>query len=72
MARIEGEAELGQGGHPDAGDVARTVLVADDADHPDLAEQRGALPVACDSQELEAVVVLDEQGGSDSPFDGEV
>jgi hypothetical protein len=36
------------------------------------AKQRGALPVACDSQELEAVVVMDEEGGSDSPFDGEV
>ncbi|MBB3776873.1 hypothetical protein FHS52_002866 [Erythromicrobium ramosum] len=36
------------------------------------AKQRGVLPVACDSQDLEAVVVIDEEGGSDSPFDGEV
>jgi hypothetical protein len=36
------------------------------------AKQRGVLPVACDSQELEAVVVIDEQAGSDAPFDGEV
>ncbi len=35
------------------------------------AKQRGALPVACDSPELEAVVVIDEEGGSDAPFDGE-
>ncbi|NBB23534.1 hypothetical protein GVM20_00155 [Porphyrobacter sp. SLTP] len=31
------------------------------------AKQRGALPVVCDSHELEAVVVLDEEGGSDAP-----